>query len=55
MFKLKLEDYEFINDNGIITVKRYGKDWKDYIGDNAVLSLLHHIEDLQEQLKAENL
>lgn len=47
MYKIKLEEYAFTNDNGIVTVERYGKAWKDYIGDNAVLSLLHKIEDLE--------
>ena len=49
MCKIKLEEYEFTNDSGIITVKRHGEDWKDYIGDNAVLALLHKIEDLENE------
>lgn len=49
MYKIKLEEYEFINNNGVITVKRHENDWKDYIGDNAVLALLHKVEDLEEE------
>ncbi|KOS61521.1 hypothetical protein FJQ98_16180 [Lysinibacillus agricola] len=48
MYKIKLEEYEFTNNNGVITVKRYGEHWRNYIGDNAVLALLHKIEDLEE-------
>lgn len=50
MYKIKLEEYEFTNNNGIITVKRHDKNWKDYIGDNAVLSLLHKVEELEKEL-----
>lgn len=51
MYKIKLEEYEFTNNNGVITVKRHGEEWKDYIGDNAVLALLHKIEDLEDENK----
>ncbi len=50
MYKITLEEYEFTNNNGVITVKRHGEEWKDYIGDNAVLALLHKIEDLEDEI-----
>lgn len=50
MYKITLDEYEFTNNNAVITVKRHGEEWKDYIGDNAVLALLHKIEDLEKAI-----
>lgn len=52
MYKIKLGEYEFTNDNGLITVTRNDLEWKDYIGDNAVLALLGRIEELELKLES---
>lgn len=48
--------YLTLNDNGKVYVYRNGERWtgkeQDLIGDGYVLSLIHHIEDLQDELRS---
>jgi len=47
MYKINVEGgkYTFINDNGIVTILRYGEEWDT--GNKALLCLLHQVESLE--------
>lgn len=49
--QIVLEDgkYTFINDNGLISVLRYGEEWKNFHGDKSVYALFAHAYELQEK------
>lgn len=53
MFKLEVEEgkYTFINNNGVVSVLRHNEAWKDASGDKSLLALLHHVEELEQQLE----
>jgi hypothetical protein len=49
--KLEKGKYEFYEDgNGILKCLRNGEQWKDYIGDKAVLCLFYRAQKLEESL-----
>lgn len=54
MYKFVTEDgkYTFINNNGAVTILRYGEVWRDESGDKALLSLLHEIEEMEAYIGA---
>lgn len=54
MYVINLDEgkYTIIQDlnNGIFKALRYREEWRDLIGDNLILSLVHRIEELEEQI-----
>lgn len=53
MYEVDVENgkYTFINDNGIVSIKRCGEDWQENVGGKALLCLLQHVEKLELELK----
>lgn len=44
--------YEYtFNDNGEQKVKRNGEDWRDVTGDNFILAMAMHIDELEDELE----
>lgn len=39
------------NNDGSVSVKRHGKDWRDVTGDNLILALAYEIDHLRKGLK----
>lgn len=52
MYKFDTEDekYTFINNNGIVTILRYGEEWRNESGNKALLSLLHEVEEMEKYI-----
>lgn len=54
MLKAKVGEgkYEVVFDEstGKLEALRYGKEWRDCVGDGLILAMLHEIEDLKNQL-----
>lgn len=54
MFKVDLDNgkYTIIEDlnNGKFSALRYGKEWRNLVGDNLVLALVNRIEELEKEL-----
>lgn len=52
MYQVDVEKgkYTFINDNGIVSIKRFGEDWQENVGGKALLCLLHHVEKIELEL-----
>lgn len=52
MYEVEVENgkYTFINDNGIVSIKRCGEDWQENVGGKALLCLLHHVEKIEAEL-----
>lgn len=50
LFKFETDDgkYTFINDNGVVTILRYGEAWDT--GNKALLSLLYKIEQYRDEI-----
>ncbi len=40
--------YEFKMQGDTLVCLRYGEEWRDFIGDNAVLALFRHAEELED-------
>ena len=53
MYEVDVENgkYTFINDNGIVSIKRCGEEWQENVGGKALLCLLQHVEKLELELK----
>lgn len=53
MYEVDVENgkYTFINDNGIVSIQRYGEGWQENVGGKALLCLLQHVEKLELELK----
>lgn len=51
MYELEIENgkYTFINNNGVVSIKRFGEAWRNESGDKALLCLLQHVEKLEEE------
>lgn len=49
---IKLEDgkYTFQENDYILTCKRYDENWRDFVGDNAVMALYNYTLSLQAEL-----
>jgi hypothetical protein len=43
-----VDEYSVTFDNGRLTATRYGKPWRDLLGDNLVLALMRRILELQQ-------
>jgi hypothetical protein len=54
MKEIELENGKYtiiLNDNPFeFKVLRYGKEWRDLIGDNLILALVNYISDLEARL-----
>lgn len=50
MFELTVENgkYTFINNNGVVSILRYGKEWRNEAGDKALLSLPQYVEEMSK-------
>ncbi|BAV80881.1 hypothetical protein [Vibrio phage RYC] len=48
MSKISLENGKYVinNNNGIVTVRRFGEEWRDLTGDSLFLSLIQEVERL---------
>lgn len=51
MFISRLEEFTFMNNNGVVTVTKNGEPFNNYTGDNAVLALIHRLEETEEALE----
>lgn len=51
-FKIEIEEgkYTFINDNGIVSILRHGKEWRNESGDKALLRLLQQVEQYRNEI-----
>lgn len=52
MDEVILEDgkYRFYMDNNILCCDRYGEEWREFCGDNAVSMLFHECLELRKEL-----
>ena len=48
-YKINVEGgkYTFINDNGVVSILRFGEQWRSEAGDKALLCLLHQVESFE--------
>ena len=53
MYQIDVENgkYTFLNNSGVVSIKRYGEAWRDESGDKALLCLLQHVEELELEIK----
>lgn len=54
MTKIELADgkYTVTHDNGAnLKALRYGKEWRDLVGDGLILALAQRIEELEEEVE----
>lgn len=53
MYEVAVENgkYTFVNNNGLVSIKRNGETWRNESGDKALLCLLQHVEKLEEEIE----
>lgn len=53
MYQVSIENgkYTFVNNHGLVSIKRHGEVWRNEVGDKALLCLLQHVEKLEEEIE----
>lgn len=53
MYQVDVENgkYTFVNNHGLVSIKRNGEAWRNESGDKALLCLLQHVEKLEGEIE----